>query len=147
MAARTLLVTGFLGIILADLAGCSYKGSSNKPAARSNEAAAPAVVSSAETAPNTEDSAAKPLGSLKGREHLVTFYSTPIGPRFTVSTLDGKMLGEQLSVEELRAQLPDVYETVKSSIAQTGGHLDASARTEPAQRPTLDASLGRGADR
>ena len=78
---------------------------------------------------------------------MVTFYSTSKGPRFTVSTLDGKVLGEQLSVEELRAQLPDVYESFKSSIA--GGHadLDASApkRSPITLPPIFDAS--RQADR
>ena len=149
MFSRTLPGFGFLTTMLIWLAGCSSKPSQDQPVVRSDQSAVPVAASPVKTNTTTEARPGTPLGSLKGRDHVLTFYSTLEGARFTVSTLDGKVLGEQMSVEELRAQLPDVYKAFKSSIAGTGTYQDASAprQSSPPQRPVLDASMGLDASR
>ena len=132
MFSRRLLASGFLSITITCLVGCSSKPSQDQTVVRPNESAAP-VAATVEPAAPADVGPGTPIGSLKGRNHTVTFYSTPEGPRFTVSTVDGRVLGQQLSVDQLRAQLPQVYEEFKSSIAGLGGYLDA--------RSSLDAAL------
>lgn len=132
MFSQRLLASVFLTITMIWLVGCSSKPSQDQTVARPNKSAASAAAAAVEPAAPADAGPGTPIGSLRGRDHTVAFYSTPEGPRFTVSTVDGKVLGEQLSVEQLRAQLPKVYEEFKSSIAGPGGYLDASS--------SLDAS-------
>lgn len=128
MFRRTVPVCAILTITLSWLVGCSSAPSQDRTVGRSEEPPAPAVASAVKSDEPEAAVSGTPIGSLQGRKHTLTFYSTPEGPRFSVSTLDGDVLGEQMSVDQLRAQLPDVYETFKSSIAGTGGNMDASLR-------------------
>ena len=129
MFSRRLLASVFLSITMIWLVGCSSKPAQDQTVASPNKPAAPAAAA-VEPATPADVGPGTPIGSLKGRDHTVAFYSTPEGPRFTVSTVDGKVLGEQLSVDQLRAQLPKIYEEFKSSVAGPGGYLDASSRLD-----------------
>jgi hypothetical protein len=127
MSTRRRFGHGLSALALFCLIGCTSKQPQVQPSG------------SAELAPNaTPESATAPaepananlalaIGSLKGRTHTLTIYSAEDGPRYTVGTNDGQVLGERLSVDELRAQLPEVFEHFKTPLADSGSHLDASA--------------------
>ena len=54
---------------------------------------------------------------LKKRNEVVTIISGQEGLLYTVSTKDGRMLGEHLSEQELQVKLPDIYNSLKRSYA------------------------------
>ena len=88
------------------------------------------------------------LGSFRGRDHTITIYSTSDGPRFTVTTADGKVLAEKLSVGDIQAKLPDIYKTYENTFAAQDNYLDARAELAPMVPPSatgsrhLDAGIG-----
>jgi hypothetical protein len=60
---------------------------------------------------------ALPIVHLQTRYEVMTVLAGPDGPVYTVRTRDGRMLGERLSEQELRAQLPHLHHLLKSSYA------------------------------
>ena len=54
---------------------------------------------------------------LEKRNEVVTIISGQEGLLYTVSTKDGRMLGEHLTEQELQANLPDIYNSMKKSYA------------------------------
>jgi hypothetical protein len=54
---------------------------------------------------------------LEKRNEVVTIISGQEGLLYTVSTKDGRVLGEHLTERELRAKLPDIYNSLKRSYA------------------------------
>jgi hypothetical protein len=102
------------------------------------------------TAPH-EAQAAAPAGSLKAADNLpvigylekrdrtITIKAGPKGPVYSVKTADGKVLCENLSADQLRAQAPELSEFFKTAVAGAAGANKADARL----RVTMDASLER----
>src|SRR5438128_10992226 len=81
-------------------------------------------------APATETSAAKKspevnrlpvIGHLETRDKVFTIQSGPNGLLYLVKTKDGKILHENLSEEQLKAQAPEIHELIKTSVAGTPG--------------------------
>lgn len=67
------------------------------------------------------------IGYLEGRGKLIIIKSGPKGPVYSVKAADGKYLFEDLSVEQLRAQAPEIHQFIQSAVAiNTRG--DASLR-------------------
>ncbi len=54
---------------------------------------------------------------LEKRNEVVTIISGQEGLLYTVSTKDGRILGEHLTEQELQAKLPDIYNLLKKSYA------------------------------
>jgi hypothetical protein len=52
---------------------------------------------------------------IKTRNKIVTIFSGQTEPLYSVTTKDGTILGQYLSDEELRENLPDIYRLLKSS--------------------------------
>jgi len=52
---------------------------------------------------------------IKMRNEIVTIFSGQTEPLYSVTTKDGTILGQYLSDEELRENLPDIYRLLKSS--------------------------------
>ena len=145
MSLRNESAFGLLSALLIASSGCSSKSAPVQPATRSGEG--DGIVAQAPNKPD-EPAGARPalaIGSLKGRTHTLTIYSAQDGARYTVSTNDGQVLGELMSVDELRAKLPEVFEHFKAPIADPGSYLDASASVPREDtRPPIsfqDASL------
>ena len=55
---------------------------------------------------------------LEGRDHDVTVTSSPSGPRYSLS-LDGQLVADRITLDEMRVQYPDAYERVNNSHAGT----------------------------
>lgn len=70
------------------------------------------------------------IGYLVGRDRVITLKSSARGPVYSVATKAGKVLFDNVSLEQLKAQAPEVHDQIKGSIA--GG--------SPRQRAVLDAS-------
>lgn len=68
------------------------------------------------------------LGSLVGATHTIDVYGTARGPRYTVKDLQGVVLTENLSSEELYAQYPELDVGAMRADVDTGpqGHEPAS---------------------
>jgi hypothetical protein len=60
------------------------------------------------------------IGYLQNRDQLVTIKAGPKGPLYSVKTAEGRVLFEDLSMEQLRAQAPDLHRMLKSGFAYAG---------------------------
>ncbi len=77
------------------------------------------------------------IGYLEKRDRTITIKAGPKGPLYSVKTADGKVLGENLSADQLRAQAPELSEFLKRAVASGAGTNKADARI----RPIVDASI------
>jgi len=71
------------------------------------------------------------IGYLEKRDRVITIKSSPHGPVYSVATKDGKVLFENLSAEQLKAQALEIHELIKTGVAG-----DARVRTS-----AIDASV------
>ena len=72
---------------------------------------------------------------LEQRGRTITVKAGPKGPLYSVKTADGKVLYENLSIEQLTAQAPKLGEFLKTAVAGAPGaktdamlHINADAR-------------------
>ena len=79
------------------------------------------------------------IGYLEKRDRTITIKAGPKGPLYSVKTADGKVLCENLTADQLRAQASELHEFLKTAVAGVPG-TNADARV----RIRTDASL-RGA--
>jgi len=61
-----------------------------------------------------------PIVHLEMRDKLVTIQSGREGLVYLVQTKDGKLLHENLSEEQLKAQAPEIHELIKTAVAGSG---------------------------
>ena len=61
-----------------------------------------------------------PIVHLEMQDKLVTVQSGPDGLVYLVQSKDGKVLHENLSEEQLKAQAPEIHELIKTSVAGSG---------------------------
>jgi hypothetical protein len=80
---------------------------------------------------------------LEQRDRTITVKAGPKGPVYSVKSADGKVLYENLSIEQLSAQAPKLGEFLKTAVAGAPGaktdamlhfRIDASMRQEHANR-------------
>jgi len=77
----------------------------------------------------TESAELIPVVRLETQDKLVTVQSGTDGLVYLVQTKDGKILHENLSEEQLKAQAPEIHELIKTSVAgassKNGAYMDA----------------------
>jgi hypothetical protein len=61
-----------------------------------------------------------PIVHLQTQDKLVTVQSGPDGLVYLVQTKDGKVLHENLSEDQLKAQAPEIHELIKTAVAGSG---------------------------
>jgi hypothetical protein len=71
------------------------------------------------------------IGYLEKRDRVITIKSGSKGTVYSVASKDGKVLHDNLSAEQLKAQSPELHDLIKTGVAG-----DARAR-----KPKIDASL------
>jgi hypothetical protein len=76
------------------------------------------------------------IGYLEKRDRTITIKAGPKGPLYSVKTSTGKVLFENISAEQLRAQAPDLGEFLKTAVAGSPG-----AKTDARLRVTADARI------
>jgi len=72
------------------------------------------------------------IGYLEKRDRMITIKASPRGPVYSVATKEGKILHENLSAEQLKAQAPELHELIKTGVAgdarMRSSKIDASVR-------------------
>src|SRR5262249_10562998 len=76
------------------------------------------------------------IGYLEKQDRTITIKAGPKGPLYSVKTAGGKVLCENLSAEQLRAQAPELSEFLKTAVAGTPG-----AKADARLRVTDDARI------
>ena len=74
-----------------------------------------------------------PIVRLETQDKLVTVQSGPGGLVYLVQTKDGKVLHNNLSEDQLKAQAPEIHELIKTAVAGSGSKDNSF----------MDARLGR----
>ena len=57
------------------------------------------------------------VAHLKGRNEIVTIHTAQDGHRYTVRSIDGRILLKSATVREIKANLPEVYEQFRGTFA------------------------------
>ena len=115
-----LIVVGGAAVLasVAVLAAVRARTHPNSPATRSTISVAKEEQATAKTA--TDSTGLIPIVRLETRDKLVTVQSGPEGLVYLVQTKDGKVLHENLSEEQLKAQAPEIHELIKTAVAGSG---------------------------
>jgi len=122
MKAKELLLFGCISLVA--LAVCAL--ADDKPAQkRGAERPAVAAITPASEYPV--------IGYLEKRGQTITIKAGPKGPVYSAKTTEGKTLFENLSVEQLRAQAPEIHKLIRTAVASGSGKpgavIDASVRS------------------
>jgi hypothetical protein len=127
VVAVSAILLGMAGLVFAQ-----DKSPAQKPAAK------PAVAQKAQPAAVKTNVVAKAklpvIGFLEGGGKIIIIKSGPKGPVYSVKDSEGKVLFEDLTTEQLRAQAPEVHQFIKSAYAgntrNVDGVPDASLRMQ-----------------
>ncbi len=128
---RTVLV---MSLVVVWLTGLTF----SQEKSRRDSTSKPVVVKAPGSVPGSTNlnTADYPIiGHIEKREHTITIKAGPKGSVYTVKNADGKILFENLSAEQLRAQAPDLQEFLKTGVVGGSGVSDARVR------PLKDASV------
>ena len=72
------------------------------------------------------------IGYLEKRGRVITIKAGPHGTLYSVATKDGKVLFEDFSAEQLKAEAPEIHDLLETGIARSPGGprgiVDASVR-------------------
>lgn len=72
------------------------------------------------------------IGYLEKRDRVITIKAGPRGTIYSVAAKDGKVLFENLSAEQLKAQAPELHELIRTGVAgdarMRSSKIDASLR-------------------
>ena len=74
------------------------------------------------------------IGHIEKRDRTITIKSGPKETIYSVKSADGKVLCNNLTLEQLRAQSPELHEFVKTAVAgniSNGASADARIRVVP----------------
>ena len=96
---------------------------------------------SAATSADSGDDEALTIAHLAFRDHIVTITSSPRGPRYSVRTTSGTLLGEDLTEDQLLAAHPKLHSHIRSSVASDeSGSFIWAGRSESLIEPAADAA-------
>ena len=129
---RTVLVMSV--IILVGLTGLTF----SQEKSRQNSTSKPVAVKAPGSVPGSTNlnTADYPIiGYIEKRDRTITIKAGPKSSVYTVKNADGKILFENLSADQLRAQAPDLQEFIKTAVAGDPAVSDARIR------PLKDASV------
>ncbi len=128
MRARLLFVIGAASLVA--VAGLALAQDKTVPRTKPKLAApheAPAAAPAANAKAAAEYSV---IGYLERNSHSITMKAGPNGPVYSVKTAAGKVVCENLPVEQLQTQAPEIAEFLKTAQANPAGGK-ADARLEP----------------
>ena len=117
-------------MIVAGLAACSL--ADDKPGQKRQ--AQPGTPTAARPAASVTKAASDfpVIGYLEKQGQTITIKAGPKGPVYSAKTTAGKTLFENLSAEQLRAQVPELHQFIKAAVASGSGKSGV----------VMDASLG-----
>ena len=126
---RTTQAFFFAGVVLVSGAGFLLSQDKSSPGtqpklAAPHEAPTAGLASSAKVTTNYPV-----IGYIEKRDRAITIKAGPKGPLYSVKTASGKVLCENLSADQLRAQAPELSEFLKTAVVGTpGAKADARLR-------------------
>ena len=133
-------ILAIISVTLAGLAG-SARGDDPGAAVKTGTNPAPravqAPVKAAPSASADKKESLPVIGYLEKRDRTITIRSGPKGPVYSVATKDGKVLFENLSIEQLKAQAPELHDLIKTGVADSRVRVPGKASAAP----KVDASL------
>ena len=97
-------------------------------------AAAPPAGAKTISGTNTEPVGLSVVGYIETRDRTITIKAGPKGRVYSVKSHDGKVLCENLSVEQARAQAPELADFIKSAVAGDSTTRPTDARLNSAMR-------------
>src|SRR5262245_3772357 len=109
----------------------SQEKSSPTAPAKTNSSSKPSVNSATN---NAAPSDFPIIGYLEKRERTITIKSGPKGTIYSVKSADGKIHCNNVTLNQLRAQSPELYHFVKTAVAgniSNGASADARVRIVP----------------
>ena len=115
------LTIAVVAVFVIAMAGCTFSPEKRRAEKSGNQMAAPA----------TDDRYAV-IGYLEKRDRVITIKAGPQGPVYSVATKEGKVLHEDLSAEQLKAQAPELHELIKTGVA--GDARMRSSKTDASLR-------------
>jgi hypothetical protein len=96
---------------------------------------APSPKTTAQAATNNSAAPDFPIiGYIEKRDRTITIKAGPKGTIYSVKSADGKVLCNNVTLEQLRAQSPELHEFVKTAVAgniSNGASADARIRIVP----------------
>lgn len=110
---KSCLVAGLL-VVLFGLTGVAQEKTQRESAPKANVEPKASVVSTNKAAARETYTV---IGYLEKRDRVVTIKSGPKGPVYTVATKSGKVLLENVTAEQLRAQAPEIHRLIKTGYA------------------------------
>ena len=119
MKTKLIVVGGAIVLAgVAVLAAVRARTQPNSPATRAAASIAKDEKASASAPAQSVDLI--PIVRLETQDKLVTVQSGPSGLVYLVQTKDGKVLHDNLSEEQLKAQAPEIHELIKTAVAGSG---------------------------
>jgi hypothetical protein len=134
---RTNQALFYSGVVMVVMAGLAWSQDKSPPQATQPRLKTPHEAQT--TAPGKRVKAAADYPEicyLEQRDRTITVKVGPKGPVYSVKAADGKVLYENLSMEQLSAQAPKLGEFLKTAVAGAPG-----AKTDARLRIKVDASL------
>jgi len=121
----------FLAVLIIALGwGCSLE----KPAQQGCIGKSDAQAAEKSTAPGA---ASQPvIGILETTDRIIVILTGPEGPRYSIKSRAGRMLGSNLTDKQLEATDPEIYKLIQQALAeqQSNGNTYLDARIEAKPR-------------
>ena len=110
---KSCFIAGWL-VVLFGLTGVAQEKTQRESAPKTSAEPKAAAVSTTKAA---ERETYTVIGYLEKRDRVITIKSGPKGAVYTVATKAGKVLLENVTSEQLRAQAPEVHQLIKTGYA------------------------------
>ena len=129
MKSRTICGNAFAGIAFILFCSCTSESSrhnsdASRPGGTEIRNSAASISGEKQSgAAQAEDGPLAVIGHLEFRDKVVTIFSSSSGPRYTIATKEGKMIAARLGEEELLAEFPDLYQSIKTGEAGNDASL------------------------
>jgi hypothetical protein len=120
---------GLIALTIAGLAISQEKAPQKRPATK-------AVARSVSSTTNFSNSELTIVGYLEQRDRTIVIKASPRGAVYTVKSADGKVLLDNLSLQQIQAQAPELHEFLKNAVTKAPGN-----KTDASLRPRADVSL------
>jgi len=106
------------GAILVALAGLALSEDKPAPEAPAKQDSAPKAQTPSSVTTAAAAAELPVIGYIEKRDRTITIKAGSKGTVYSVKAGDGKVLFENLSAEQLRAQAPELHEFIKSAVAE-----------------------------
>ena len=127
---RAFLLTGSSMVLVPLLASAVEQASQS--AGKLAPATKPPPAATASAKPAAKPATGYPvIGHLEQRNRTITLKAGPQGTLYVVKSKDGKLLADEATLEELKAQLPEVHEFLRT----------ATGKARPGKPSANDAAL------